>query len=324
MRKLAYLLFTLALLVTLVSCNDTNYYDTIDTTNTEQTNSIQNQELDNINPTPQTNISNNTTDKSIINDTSKTTDTEVLSNNTNKIDFGGGENSICSIHNFAYHWYDSALISYIGEDRFTNWAKSISTEDVQEGCISSNNIYKCIEHFDIPNEIIIELYQNDYLNNDWDMEALLARNEKAFEESALQKATLEYHNNVYKKLESEIKFKRELFRRIGELTDTKSVEYYNKVTNNGNTNPVYTITIQELVNNTTLTKTDLEEALAFATSYDGIENYQPHFNYNFNLLFGSGVSVLNNNITNIEPKPYESVVMLSDALLHVSDNTATS
>lgn len=83
----------------------------------------------------------------------------------NEINFNAsGGTDICCIHEIDFHEYSIELInSYVGEERFRLWHDKAEKIKAEEGCrYPEGNLYKFIHYFDIPKEIIIELYNSSY------------------------------------------------------------------------------------------------------------------------------------------------------------------
>ncbi|MBE6686446.1 MAG: hypothetical protein E7591_04350 [Ruminococcaceae bacterium] len=222
----------------------------------------------------------------------------------------GGSN-ICSIHNFGYHCYPKEIIAYIGEERFREWANNAHSIIDENGCWPDGNLFCCIELFDVPNEVIIEAYQNDFYNHDWDIEAILTKDSVAFENHARNTVESQYD----KKMSTEMLLKYRLYDIMEKKTDEKTESYFKMITNNGTNYPVCKVTLYEMISNTSLTKADFEKALGNASSVNGEKYAYPHFDYDLDLLFGEA-DTLADMINVIEDNGYESKVKLADALLH--------
>ncbi|MBE6572845.1 MAG: hypothetical protein E7652_00455 [Ruminococcaceae bacterium] len=227
-----------------------------------------------------------------------------------------GGTGICEVHNFGYHCYPKEIKDYIGEEHFRKWSNEAHSTTNEEGCWPNGNILLCIEYFDVPDEIIIEAYQNDYYNRDWDIKALLERDHEAFERYARNSIT----TNSSAKLSSEQSLKFRLFDFMKTKTDKKTVDYYNTITNNGSYFPCSEITLYDMISNTSLTKDDFINALGDATSNNREDFVTPYFEYNLDLLFGDA-SVMTNTINNLDIPEYESRVKMADALLHVGEKS---
>lgn len=228
----------------------------------------------------------------------------------NQSDAIGGSN-ICGIHNFGYHCYPKEIIEYIGEQRFREWANNAHSIIDENGCWPDGNLFCCIELFDVPNEVIIEAYQNDFYNHDWDIEAILTKDSVAFENHARNTVESQYD----KKMATEMLLKYRLYDFMEKNTDEKTESYFKMITNNGTNYPVCEVSLYEMISNTSLTKADFENALGNASSVNGEKYEYPHFDYDLDLLFGEA-DTLADMINAIEDNGYESKVKLADALLH--------
>ncbi|MBE6572847.1 MAG: hypothetical protein E7652_00465 [Ruminococcaceae bacterium] len=270
-------------------------------------------------PSTDSNTLNNETDSIITEEniitepyiTEPITDVPVTSNDDPKPIGGTG---ICEVHNFGYHCYPKEIKDYIGEEHFRKWSNEAHSTTNEEGCWPNGNILLCIEYFDVPDEIIIEAYQNDYYNRDWDIKALLERDHEAFERYARNSIT----TNSSAKLSSEQSLKFRLFDFMKTKTDKKTVDYYNTITNNGSYFPCSEITLYDMISNTSLTKDDFINALGDATSNNREDFVTPYFEYNLDLLFGD-TETLTKMIDNLEIPYYESRVKMADALLHIAE-----
>lgn len=88
------------------------------------------------------------------------TTAEVLQSN-------GGTN-ICTVHSPDYHRFSTCLADYVGYDIFMDWFESngIPALNTSEGCLYPNaNIYECIRYFNVPKDVLIELYNENSLPN---------------------------------------------------------------------------------------------------------------------------------------------------------------
>ena len=247
-------------------------------------------------------------------------DSDTVNQETEINEIGGGD-VLCPVHNVAYHAYPNFLISYIEEERFMEWANEVSITRDNEGCYPDGNILICVEYFDVPDDVILEIYKNDYVNSDWNIEALLDHDAEALEEDARNKASSEEYQIYSEKMRNEISLKYELFDIMKSKNDIKTANYFNKITENGTTYPVYEVTFSNMVTNTSLTKADLNDALDRITQTDTATDKFHYFEYNFDLLFDTDTTVMATDIEEIEAHPYESEIKLTDALLHITDNT---
>lgn len=297
MKKIILLLCVTTLLTT-VSC----------ASKTEPTNNITN-EPEKIEETIEI-VENITTE------TAEKTDTSTNnSDNTPTVKPIGGSSGGCQIHDHLYHSYSDKLINYIGEEKFYEWNESTKIEG-ETGCIPNRNFYSCIEYFDIPNEVIIEVYKDNYFDSiNWNIKALLARDKEAFEYSArLENIDYEYSE----KMTSEMMLKLNLLYCMRDKKDEKTIEYYSKVTEKGTYYPICTISIYEMISNSSITREEFLDSLAFATAKGEELWANPRFEYNLDLLFGDQ-SAMEEAIKNLEIPEYESRVKMIDALLHIEE-----
>lgn len=221
-------------------------------------------------------------------------------------------NNICEIHNYVYHCYPSSFVEYVGSDKFFEWSNNAHLTKDEEGCWPKGNIILCIEKFDISDELIIEAYINDFYNKNWNIKALLEKDAEASE--AYARETME--NGYDTQLSNEMYLKYRLFDIIKYKKDDMTVEYYNKITDNGTTTLVQNVTIYELVSNTSLTKDDFVAACEAEVKANDEINEEAHFDYNLDLLFDKP-EVLSKMIEELDVPYYESRIKLIDALLHI-------
>lgn len=252
----------------------------------------------------------NETDQKILN----AQESEPLEEKENTEEPIGGGDTICPVHTLYYHAYPDIIVEYIGRDNFYSWIEGKEVQD-DEGCYPEANIFKLIEYFDVPNDIIIETYKNDFYNCEWDMESLLSRDEEGFDESSRRMKGDDSHNEYRVKLLNERALKHALFDIMERKEDSKTAEYYNLISDNGSVSPVTEVSIYEMVSNTSLTKEDFIDALDGVAGEESSETSESHFDYDLDLLFGEG-NALVNSINTIEDNGYESKVKLADALLH--------
>lgn len=263
------------------------------------------------NPTPETNIIPNTNNETDIPD--ETTPPNNAETNDEPKPIGGSFH--CNIHSFSYHSYPDIIVNYIGEDDFMNWQKSFNDLNNDERC-SKRNILTCIEYFNVPNEIIINAYQSDFYYCDWDMEALLSKDEQAFSESS-QKNISDNTTIIYRnKLNFELMMKISLFNIIKSKQDETTILYYNRISNNNTLVPACGVSFYDLVINTSITKDDLIHA--YDKALISLNETYPHFIYDFDLLFDNR-SIIEKRIETLNIPEYESRVKMIDALLHVEE-----
>lgn len=93
---------------------------------------------------------------------------------------GGAE--LCPIHPLEFHSYNYLLISYVGNENFAEWVETNSNlTSTIEGCPYYGNIYRFIQHFDIPREVFEANYYGTpiYYYEDHNVELLYGENENA-------------------------------------------------------------------------------------------------------------------------------------------------
>ncbi len=259
----------------------------------------------------ETTLSTDTTQqKTTSDDTTRQNDTttrvdDTTNNDTSEI---GGGWPICMLHEDSYHTYPEALVRIVGEEAFRAWIDPI--EDnweyipyTETECPFPNaSIVDFIKKFGITDEQLMDAYNDDPYHLQWDMEALLAEDYEAFEQHAIEiRASKEY-----RKLWEEQSLKYSIFDKLKLLKDDASVEYYNSITDNGKRHPVSEVTILELVENSSLTREDIQKY------FNKDENM---FEYDLSLLFENREEY-KRMISELEIPYYESEVKLIDALLH--------
>lgn len=242
----------------------------------------------------------------------------------------GGGGPICQVHAGHYHYFDcEVFFDYVGVEEFCEWEATFRDENGwlitnDNSCLGDLNIMNFINTFDIPDEVIIEAYFSKYYNNYWNIELLLSRDEATYEEYAVKlydSGNELYNRGTYKQLLSYEEGVKERIRyKIGEKTDEKSKEYYKTI----NLTPLSTISIMEMVENSSLTVEDLDSCVSVDPNLSDIEynNYycRPYkYVYNFDLLFDERVA-LDAEIKKLEFDPLVPEAVQLDALLHVGDN----
>ena len=247
-------------------------------------------------------------DTSIIYEDNSESINDSVSNDSTAI----GGNDICTVHNMSYHFYPTEFSDYIGNDVFYEWLNKSHINTDEEGCWPDGNVILCVEYFDIPDEIIINAYKNDYYNNNWYIKALLERDEVKFESYARESVV----NGEDSKMLSEMMLKFRLFDIMATKTDEKTINYYNEITNKGANYPVCKVSISDMIINTSLTETDFTSALISASSVNGNKGERICFEYNTDLLFGDP-KILTETMDKVETEPYESRVKMCDAALHI-------
>ena len=220
----------------------------------------------------------------------------------------GGGWPICMFHEDSYHTYPGTLVQIVGEEEFRAWIDPIEKNweyipyTETECPFPNSNIVEFIKHFGITDEQLIYAYNDDFYHLQWDMEALLAEDYEAFEQHAIELRA----SKEYRKLWEEQSLKYSIFDKLKLLKDDASVKYYNSITDNGKRHPVSEVTILELVENSSLTREDIQKY------FNKDENM---FEYDLSLLFENREEY-KRMISELEIPYYESEVKLIDALLH--------
>ena len=245
--------------------------------------------------------------------------TDVPATNNEDPDPIGGGDVLCPIHTYYYHAFPSIITNYIGQEEFRKWVDPTALVRDKNGCYPEGDILKCVEHFNIPDEVIIEAYQNDFYNCDWDMESLLARDAESFDKISRESRSNPEYNIYRTKLYNERDLKERLFDILKTKTDAKTIEYYNRISDNGTKIPWCEVSIIDIVINTSITKNEFAEVLNPTNQKDENGDIQ-RFEYNLDLLFGD-TETLTKMIDNLEIPYYESRVKMADALLHVGEKS---
>ncbi len=246
-----------------------------------------------------------TSDTTITPDTTLSDDTTV---NDDKPPVGGGW-PICMYHHDSYHSYTNELIDIVGEEAFRAWIEPIEKNwdyipyTETECPFPNSNIVEFIKHFGITDEQLIEVYKADIYGLQWNIKALIDGDYETFEKHAIEINKTKY----YKKLQDEYSIKLSLIQRIGNLKDDKSIEYYNSITDNGKYMPMGKVTILDLVENTSLTREDIQKCMDY---------YEDRYEYDISLLFENREEY-KRMISELEIPYYESGTKLIDGLLHI-------
>ncbi len=235
---------------------------------------------------------------------------------------GGGSEFECPLHGLGtYTAIPMELVNYVGQENFDIWAEPLRAVDYDnqrtDGCICIGTLPDFIEHFDIPNDVIIDYYYNKggYYTDDWDLDIILAHDWDAFDEYA--QAHQGFDEEMMKR-ENERRFKRELLNSIENSTDEEIKAYWNELTENGTKKNYAKWSIADFVDKTGIDIMSLTSILASVSvnSFTG-ESHQM-FEYDFSSLYepeGNEVSIMNSgnppSDTNEELYP-----VLQDALLH--------
>ena len=95
-----------------------------------------------------------------------------------------GGTKICEVHNNTFHYFPQfAIIEYVGQEEFDEWARSTGNVHEADGCpYSDNTLYRCIRHFDIPREVLESAYLSEptvYYNCVWNFDVLYSEDESA-------------------------------------------------------------------------------------------------------------------------------------------------
>ena len=221
----------------------------------------------------------------------------------------GGSWPICMYHHDSYHSYTKELIDIVGEEAFRAWIEPIEQNweyisyTETECPFPNSNIVEFIKHFGITDEQLIEVYKADIYGLQWDIKALIDGDYEAFEKHSVEINK----TKSYKKLQNEYLIKLSLIQKIGTLKDNRSVEYYNSITDNGKYMPVDKVTVLDLVENTSLTREDIQKC---------IDSYEDCYKYDIRLLFEDREEY-KRMISELDIPYYESEIKLIDGLLHI-------
>lgn len=233
----------------------------------------------------------------------------------------GGGDIECPLHGIGtYVGIPGDLIDYVGMETFLAWSEpqySNNTQIRNDNCSCIVTFPNFVEHFDIPDEVIVDYYYNKggYYSFDWDLDIILAHDWEAFDEYA--QAHQGFDEEMMKR-ENERRFKRELLNSIENSTDEEIKAYWNELTENGTRYSYGTWSISDFVDKTGIDIMSLTSILASVSvnSFTG-ESHQM-FEYDFSSLYepeGNEVSIMNSgnppSDTNEELYP-----VLQDALLH--------
>lgn len=238
-------------------------------------------------------------------------DTTLFTDTTNSDDPPeiGGSWPICMYHHDSYHSYTKELIDIVGEEAFRAWIEPIEQNweyipyTETECPFPDSNIVEFIKYFKITDEQLIEAYKADIYGLQWDIKALIDGDYETFEKHAVEINK----TKSYKKLQNEYLIKLSLIQKIGALKDDRSVEYYNSITDNGRYMPVDKVTILELVENTSLTREDIQDCLNIVSD---------RYEYDVSLLFENREEY-KRMISELDIPYYESEIKLIDGLLHI-------
>lgn len=238
-------------------------------------------------------------------------DTTLFTDTTNSDDPPeiGGSWPICMYHHDSYHSYTKELIDIVGDEAFRAWIDPIEQNweyipyTETECPFPDSNIVEFIKYFKITDEQLIEVYKADIYGLQWDIKALIDGDYETFEKHAVEINK----TKSYKKLQNEYLIKLSLIQKIGTLKDNRSVEYYNSITDNGKYMPVDKVTVLDLVENTSLTREDIQKC---------IDSYEDCYKYDIRLLFEDREEY-KRMISELEIPYYESEIKLIDGLLHI-------
>ncbi len=244
-------------------------------------------------------------------DTTVSDDTTLFTDTTNTDDPPeiGGSWPICMYHHDSYHSYTKELIDIVGEEAFRAWIEPIEQNweyipyTETECPFPDSNIVEFIKYFKITDEQLIEVYKADIYGLQWDIKALIDGDYEAFEKHSVEINK----TKSYKKLQNEYLIKLSLIQKIGTLKDNRSVEYYNSITDNGKYMPVDKVTVLDLVENTSLTREDIQKC---------IDSYEDCYKYDIRLL-SEDREEYKRMISELDIPYYESEIKLIDGLLHI-------
>ncbi len=221
----------------------------------------------------------------------------------------GGTWPICMYHHDSYHSYTDELIDIVGDEAFRAWIEPIEQNweyipyTETECPFPDSNIVEFIKHFGITDEQLIEAYKANIYGLQWDIKALIDGDYETFEKHAIEINK----TKSYKKLQNEYSIKLALIQKIGTLKDDRSIEYYNSITDNGKYMPMNKVTILDLVENTSLTREDIQKCL---------DHHEDRYEYDINLMFENREEY-KRMISELEIPYYESEIKLIDGLLHI-------
>jgi len=240
---------------------------------------------------------------------------------------GGGESSICPIHSIEYHAIPGLLIDYVDEQAYEEWKSQLRDEEGwyirdENGCYPGFNIVEFINSFNIPDELIIECYPGYYNSSSayWNLDLLLSRDAEAYEIFARKTSLTKEEKRLYEDRERDGSFKRRVLDLLKEKTDEGSVAYYNKITCNGTRYLLEEFSILDMVENSSLTKEDIESACG-VDRRTGVQsvNFVYRYTYNIDLLFEEKAA-LYAEIEKLEDIPYVPRAAQIDELLHIGYN----
>lgn len=218
----------------------------------------------------------------------------------------------CPVHEennptVSYMYIPRYLVDYVGIDKVNAWVnencESGVTNERSDGCTCTSAFPMFIEHFDIPNELIVDYYYNQggYYIHGWDLDIILSHDWEAFDRYIASFNTrIEYSNNEYtteiERRTNEEDFKQRLLARIKNSSDENLRDYWNTLTDNGTDYNVAKWSIAEFVDKTGFDIDTLNSIIEEFCYYPRSDVKRPMFEYDFSLLYDeeSMASFLNN------------------------------
>ena len=207
----------------------------------------------------------------------------------------------CPVHEenspyVSYMFIPRYLVDYVGIDKVNDWVNencesgAVNTES--DGCTCTTAFPMFIEHFDIPNEMIVDYYYNQggYYIHGWDMDIILSHDWEAFDRYIASFNTrIEYSNNEYtteiERRTNEEHFKQRLLARIKNSSDENLRDYWNTLTDNGTDYNVAKWSIAEFVDKTGFDIDTLNSIIEEFCYYPRLDVKRPMFEYDFSLLY---------------------------------------
>lgn len=181
----------------------------------------------------------------------------------------GGTN-VCMVHSSEYHCFSSYLTDYVGDDAFMEWYESTNTSvnNTDNGCLyPEQNIYEFIRYFDIPKEVLIDLY-NEYLLPYYNIDLLYG-------------GTAQEVDQFYRSISDEQKIEEIKFSNLNELKINILLENLDVFSDNTNINSY------SLIEMMYITKTPVDRVKSIITSQDRSDNsnvFYSQFDYNFDVF----------------------------------------
>lgn len=212
----------------------------------------------------------------------------------------GVEYTRCPVHEnnpiVSYMFIPRYLVDYVGIDKVNAWVnenyESGVTAAKSDGCTCTSAFPMFIEHFDIPNELIVDYYYNQggYYMHGWDMDIILSHDWDAFDKyidsfnTDREYANEEYCTEIDRRTNEE-HFKQRLLLRLQNSTDENLREYWNTLTDNGTDYNVAKWSIAEFVDKTGFDIDTLNSIIEEFCYFPRSDVKRPMFEYDFSLLY---------------------------------------